>query len=251
MAYGASLQRLMTDWSFLLMMSHVEFLAELPSFVFLTIISIIRTKLLKSKSSKPQTPTSTIIIRCHLTCSPCMRVWKHLVCQSLTQTRAHTLHKHTHVSIHRPAHLCPPPPPQVLQYTASVLLQLVLLGVGVVFSVWARRVRERGRQIKRRSEEEDVNGPQLLRAIVSMICSSLLLSLCLLACSSRSKDDKIWKPKEEKFSKCYNMLAFKNISTFFLNKTVSNGFMLMRYVEVVGQFVIAQISSFCESEIRD
>lgn len=51
------------------------------------------------------------------------------------------------------------------------------------------------RQMERRSEEKEemevLVGPQLLRAIVSMTCSSLLLSLCLLACSSRSNADKI------------------------------------------------------------
>lgn len=61
---------------------------------------------------KPQTPTSTIIKCCWSTCSPCMRVWRCPLSQSLTQTRVHTWHgaadkhKHTHVSVHRPAHLC-------------------------------------------------------------------------------------------------------------------------------------------------
>jgi len=50
---------------------------------------------------------------------------------------------------------------------------------------------------RRRSDEEEEEepdepiGPQLLSAIVSITCSSLLRSRCLLACSSRSNADKI------------------------------------------------------------
>lgn len=68
--------------------------------------------------------------------------------------------------------------------------------------------------MERRSEEEQevLDGPQLVSAIVSMTCSSLLLSLCLLACSSRSKADKIWGEKGLEVSKCCKKLttpAFK------------------------------------------
>lgn len=79
----------------------------------------------------------------------------------------------------------------------------------VLFGGWSfvcclgeRNVGER--QMERRSEEEQevLDGPQLVSAIVSMTCSSLLLSLCLLACSSRSKADKIWGGKGLEVSKC-------------------------------------------------
>lgn len=89
----------------------------------------------------------------------------------------------------------------------------------VLFGGWSfvcclgeRNVGER--QMERRSEEEQevLDGPQLVSAIVSMTCSSLLLSLCLLACSSRSKADKIWGEKGLEVSKCCKKLtapAFK------------------------------------------
>lgn len=48
-----------------------------------------------------------------------------------------------------------------------------------------------------------LDGSQLVRAIVSMTCSSLLLSLCLLACSSRSNADKIWG--DEEVSGCHKV----------------------------------------------
>jgi len=74
---------------------------------FLTTIRVI---VINQKSSKPQTPTSTIIKCCQLTCFPCIHVRKRLESQSLTQTRAPTLrgaadkHKHTHVR-----HMLQPP----------------------------------------------------------------------------------------------------------------------------------------------
>lgn len=116
---------------------------------------------------------------------------------ALTHTSAHTpygaadKHIHTHVSIHRPAHLCRTPP------FCSILLQsfcsasVVLLGVGVMFVVWVRGARERDRWRGGVRKKEVLDDPQLVGAIVSMTCSSLLLSLCLRACSSRSRADKI------------------------------------------------------------
>lgn len=58
-----------------------------------------------------------------------------------------------------------------------------------------------------RPERGEPGGPQLLRAIVSMTCSSLHLSLCLLACSSRSSADKIWRRKEERSVDVTNFLS--------------------------------------------
>lgn len=87
------------------------------------------------------------------------------------------------------------PNPPILQYTASVLLQFVCRIVGGWSFVCCLGERSEGERQMERSEEKEemevLDGPQLLRAIVSMTCSSLLLSLCLLACSSRSKADKI------------------------------------------------------------
>lgn len=130
-----------------------------------------------------------------------MRVWKSHVSQSITPTRVLTLyglqtdtHIRTHVSIHRPAQLCRTPPS--LQCTAPVLCSFVRRIVGGWSFVCCLGEKSEGeRQMERRSEEKEemevLDGPQLVRAIVSMTCSSLLLSLCLLACSSRSKADKI------------------------------------------------------------
>lgn len=67
----------------------------------------------------------------------CENVW----CPSLTQTRAHTLygaaekHTHTHVSVHRPTHLCRTPPFCSLLLQSFCSSSVVLLGVGVLFVV--------------------------------------------------------------------------------------------------------------------
>lgn len=83
--------------------------------------------------------------------------------QSPTQTPAHTpygaadKHTHTHVSVHRPAHLCRTPP--ILQYTASVLLQFVCRIVGGWSFVCCLGERSEGeRQMERRSEEKGGDG---------------------------------------------------------------------------------------------
>lgn len=77
--------------------------------------------------------------------------------------------------------------------------------------------------MERRSEEEQevLDGPQLVSAIVSMTCSSLLLSLCLLACSSRSKADKIWGENgvrgQQMLQKTYSS-CFQSTKMLFLHK---------------------------------
>lgn len=150
--------------------------------------------------------------------SPCMHVWKHLVSQSLTQTPAHTRygaadkHTHTHVSVHRPAHLCrTPPSPCFAVYCFGPFAVRLSYCWGLEFCSLGKRS-EGERQMERRSEEKEemevLDGPQLVRAIVSMTCSSLLRSLCLLACSSRSNADKIWRRKGEEVSGCYNVQDF-------------------------------------------
>lgn len=161
MTHRASLHWLVTDWSVLLLMPFMEFLSRLPLFLSWPSRRHDKTPEIK-KSSKPQTPTSTIIKCCQSTCSPCMRVWKCPVSQSLTQSGAHThtpygaAHKHTqtHVSVHRPAHLCRTPPR--LQFTASVRFAVRLSYCrGLEFcllSGWE----ERGRETD--GEEEWVEG---------------------------------------------------------------------------------------------
>lgn len=160
------------------------------------IIGIITTKLLKSKSSETtKTPTSTIIKMLSVdlfsmnSCAEMSGVSSLSHRHVPTQHGAADKHKQTHVSVHRRAHLRRTP--HGLHFTASVLLQCVLSrGWSFVCCLGEKSEGERDRW--RRSEEnEEVFGPQLVRAIVSMTCSSLLLSLCLLACSSRSKADKI------------------------------------------------------------
>lgn len=87
-----------------------------------------------------------------------------------------------------------PNPPRFAVYCFSPFAVRLSCCWGLEFCLLGERS-EGERQMERRSgdkeEMEVLDGPQLLRAIVSMTCSSLLLSLCLLACSSRSNADKI------------------------------------------------------------
>lgn len=126
----------------------------------------------------------------------CENVW----CPSLSHRHQPTTlygaadkHTHTHVSVHRPAHLCRPLP-HFAVYCFSPFAVSLSYCWGLEFCLFGERS-EGERQMERRSEEKEetevLDGPQLVRAIVSMTCSSLLLSLCLLACSSRSNADKI------------------------------------------------------------
>lgn len=120
---------------------------------------------------------------------------------SHTDTSPHTVrgcrqtHTHTHVSVHRPAHLCrTPPSPCFAVYCFGPFAVRLSYCWGLEFCLLGKRS-EGERQMEGRSEEKEemevLDGPQLVRAIVSMTCSSLLRSLCLLACSSRSNADKI------------------------------------------------------------
>lgn len=172
-----------------------------------TIASSRQNEKIKIKSSKRQTPTSTIIKCCLLTR---FSVWACVKMSGFppsgpTRTHIHS-HIHTHVSIHRSAQLCWTPPST---FRSILLRSFCSLSVVLLFSQlgekrrrgrrrWRRRDRWRG-GVRRRKE---TGGPQLLRAIVSITCSSLLLSLCLLACSSRSSADKIWGHKGREVSWC-------------------------------------------------
>ena len=62
---------------------------------------------------------------------------------------------------------------------------------------------ERGEVAEEEEDEEEVV-TQLGRAIVSMTCSSLLLSLCRRACSSRSRADRIWRRRPHQENKTDN-----------------------------------------------
>lgn len=103
---------------------------------------VITTKLLKSKSSKRQTPTSTIIKCCQLTCFSMYACVKSsgVPVPHTADTSPHTVrgcrqtHTHTHVSVHRPAHLCRTPSPSFAVYCFCPFCSssVVLLGVGVL-----------------------------------------------------------------------------------------------------------------------
>lgn len=153
----------------------------------------------KTKRSVQQTPTSTIL-KCRLstrfsTCGsghqPAHGTWLQ------TNTHAHT-HAHT-LAYTGPAHLCrtPPPLPRFPVYCSGPFAVRLWscwwgggelsVGCGEVSGTegWRGGARRKRRKMKR------PEGPQLASAMVSMTCSSLLLSLCLLACSSRSSADRI------------------------------------------------------------
>lgn len=126
------------------------------------------------------------------------------VCKSV-HTPAQTTHTHTltrTVAYTGLAHLWRTPPPCRSTLLRSFYsLFLVQLGGGVRVSCPLGERSEWDRWMERKSEEEETNlpkGPQLASAMVSMTCSSLHLSLCLLACSSRSSADRICRRKGQK-----------------------------------------------------
>lgn len=181
------------------MTPYMEFLSRLPQFLSRPSLHHDKTPEIKIKQTTNIDIHDTQMLSS--TCSPCMRARVGRVSQSITPTRVLTLygpqtdtHIRTHVSIHRPAQLCRTPPVCSVLPQSFAVLSVILLGVGVLFVCLGEKS-EGERQMERRSEEKEemeaLDGPQLVRAIVSMTCSSLLLSLCLLACSSRSKADKI------------------------------------------------------------
>lgn len=128
-------------------------------------------------------------------------VCENVRCRSLSRrhqpTRCTGPHTNTHTYTCKRTQARPslPNPPQV----CSILLQSFCSFVCRIVGGWSfvcLGERSEGERQMERSEEkrrkmEVLDGPQLVRAIVSMTCSSLLLSLCLLACSSRSNADKI------------------------------------------------------------
>lgn len=82
---------------------------------------------------------------------------------SHTDTSPHAIrgcrrtHTHTHVSVHRPAHLCRTPPCCSILRQSFCSSSVVLLGVGVLFVVLVRGARERDRWrggVKRRRKSE-------------------------------------------------------------------------------------------------
>lgn len=134
MTLRASLHWLITDWSFLRVAPRAEFLSRL-SWPLHHDKTHGGKKGKKKKSSKQQTPTSTI--RC---CQPtrfstcaCVKASRHQPTHSYVAADKHT-HTHSHASVHRPRPSLPNPSP-ISQYTASVRLQFVcgiVGGVGVV-----------------------------------------------------------------------------------------------------------------------
>lgn len=114
--------------------------------------------------------------------------------------------------------------PNPLPQFCSILLLSFLQFVCRIVGGWSFVVGLRGASgrdrwrggVKKKEKMEVLDGPQLVRAIVSMTCSSLLLSLCLLACSSRSNADKICRQKGEGVSPCYN--ASQDMRPLFQSK---------------------------------
>lgn len=200
MTLRAFLHWLITDWSFLPMTPSAEFLSRLPSLLHHDE---------KNKTKIKQTTNTNV----HDTQMLSVDTFLHVcVCESV-QTPAHTryvaadkhTHTHSHVSVHRPRPSLPNPSP-VSQYTASVLFAVRLWFCWGGWSCPLSVRSEWDRRMERRSEEEEEEmkmpeGPQLASAMVSMTCSSLLLSLCLLACSSRSSADRICRRRGQKVSR--------------------------------------------------
>lgn len=137
----------------------MEFFSRFPLFLF-PVQHFITTKLWKSKSSKPQTPTSTIIKCCHVdmfSMYACVKMSG--VPVSHTDTSPHAVcgrrQTHTYTCKHTQARPSLPNPP-ILQYTASVLLQFVCRIVGGWCFVCSLGEKSEGeRQMVRRSEEKE------------------------------------------------------------------------------------------------
>lgn len=128
-----------------------------------------------------------------------MRVWKRPDTSPHTARGCRQTRTHSHASVHRPRPSLPKPLPRFAVFCFGPFA----VRLWYCWGGWSRPSGVRSewdRLMEGRSEEEEEEvkmpeGPQLASAMVSMTCSSLLLSLCLLACSSRSSADRICRRK--------------------------------------------------------